>query len=920
MDAAGYLKTVDTAVASNTKLEQSSLGVGEAMQISANKSVNASLRATEALKAQVAGYRQLAASAQESAVVRERAALLANRAEGRLNSQLGLTATLAGTSRGAQTAEKDLGKFTRGALAGSGAAVGLGRSLAFASGGFLAVAVGASFIKDAILGAERLARAQDSLDVAIEKTGGNVGKLGPLYAATAKRAQQFGIDQADATTSLARATVLTGDAGKAQRAYQEALLISKATGKDFNAVLIATSKGQEGVTTSLKRYGILIATGTPGQEQYQQVFARFAGQARANTTEGEKFTAALHNTEAIIGTALLPTFERLTTDVTDWLTKMSESGRLQRDVNEAVGIGGTVFHDLGDAVKVVDKVTGSFANTLKFLFAVFLGREIFKAVLAVDKLAASWFGVADAATAASTAESGAIGLATGAGAAGGAAAGRGGGGLPFIIPAGSSKVVQNVGKFTGAEEAAGAAAGARLGGLAFAGAAIFGASADQFPGPAKVRFVTRQNGQVFAVYTYRGKTYSKQVFSIPGPPVITPGLRNIGRGGSVAPSFLPTFPGTTVGGRGARSGAAPFGSATPLAVYASYTQTITEQLAVAQAALTKTTKDDVEAAKRIIARIKRLIANGHLEGTSLVQALQDEAAQQGVLNNARQQAAQQAAKIAAAKQAAASSYTTPIDLQLAEARSQLTKSTGDDIAVEKQILAAAKAAIASGKKNKQGQLAALQVELQAQQALQSLGTQNATTFTQPLKLQLALAKAQATGGDQTKILLREKAALERALKSSKGNIEKQIDIYNQITAINQQLGADANAAFGQYRQASLAAETAGLGLTKTQRKALEARLSQRGPGGTTPGSGVGAGGFIIGPDGRPIQVHHHRRPHHGQNQGGTDGGSRKLQATFNIRIYLDGRDVTRSVTIRQQKTRDRNPGQRRGPHAGKQTA
>jgi hypothetical protein len=97
-------------------------------------------------------------------------------------------------------------------------------------------------------------------------------------------------------------------------------------------------------------------------------------------------------------------------------------------------------------------------------------------------------------------------------------------------------------------------------------------------------------------------------------------------------------------------------------------------------------------------------------------------------------------------------------------------------------------------------------------------------------------------------------------------------------------------------------------------------LSQRGPGGTTPGSGVGAGGFIIGPDGRPIQVHAHRRPSHGQDTRGGDGAPRKLQATFNIRVYLDGRDVTRSVTIRQQKTRDSNPAQRRGPHAGRATA
>ena len=40
------------------------------------------------------------------------------------------------------------------------------------------------------------------------------------------------------------------------RAYEEALLISKATGQNFNAVLTATAKGQDGITTSLRRYGM----------------------------------------------------------------------------------------------------------------------------------------------------------------------------------------------------------------------------------------------------------------------------------------------------------------------------------------------------------------------------------------------------------------------------------------------------------------------------------------------------------------------------------------------------------------------------------------------------------------------------------------------------------------------------------------
>jgi hypothetical protein len=891
MDAAGYLATVDTAVASNTKLEKSSLGVGEAMQVSATKSVQASLKATESIQAQVVAYRELAASAEQSAAVRERAALLANRAEARLNSQLGLAATLVGTSKAAQTSERDLGKFTRGALAGSGAAVGLGRSLAFASGGFLAVAVGASLIKDSILGAESLAKAQDSLSVAIEKTGGNVKRLGPQYAETAKNAQQFGIDQADATTELARATVLTGDAGKAQRAYAEALVISKATGKDFNAVLTATAKGQEGVTTSLKRYGILIATGTPGQKQYQDVFARFAGQAAANTTQGEKFSAALHNTEAIIGTGLLPTFTRLTTELTAWLDKMNRTGRLQRDVNEAVTIGGHVFHALGDVIGTVDRVTGGFENTLKAIAALKFASLVTGWIGALGRLATEWGVVKTSAVEAEAAQ-----VAGASGGAAGAAGGRGGGlfgllagGAATRATLGRSGVAQRVGKFTGPTTAA-ESTGLARGLLTAAGlaAGVFGTSQDAFPATAKV--VTHKDGSRWVQYISNGVVFFTRPIPSIGPPIITPGVR---AGNFVSPfsPVLPGVPGAFESRSASQKQTGPFGAATPIAVYSKYAQTITEQLSVAQAALTKTTTDDVAAARSIIARIRRLIAGGHLEGAALVQALQDEATQQGVLDNARATAAAQAAKIAAAKKAAASSYTTPIDLQLSEARAQLTKTSTDDIAVERRILAAAKAAVASGSKNKQGQLAALQVELQAQQALAGLQTQNATNYTLPARLSLALAKEQALGTAQTKTLLAMKAALEKALKASKGNIQKQIDIYNQITSINQQLGQGINSIFGDFKVQSTQRLTSGLGLTPAQRAALRARLSQLGPGGTVPARGVGAAGYEINPDtGRPIHIHTH--------------------------VNIDGKRVADNTTKHQQRRRSRNSSQRRGPVAG----
>ena len=204
----------------------------------------------------------------------------------------------------------------------------------------LAVAFEAGkFLKGAIDSAEQLKKAQDSLAVSIQHTGGNMAKLKPQYDATAKAAAQYGVNVVDATTGLARATLLTGSATGAQRAYREALVISKATGKDFNAVLTATSKAQEGSTGSLGRYGILlpkittaqtalkaanknatvaqlahakaIDTATAATKAQVQIMQRFGGQAAANTNASDKLRANFENLQTTIGTKLLPVFNKI---------------------------------------------------------------------------------------------------------------------------------------------------------------------------------------------------------------------------------------------------------------------------------------------------------------------------------------------------------------------------------------------------------------------------------------------------------------------------------------------------------------------------------------------------------------------------------------------------------------------------------
>lgn len=211
------------------------------------------------------------------------------------------------------------------------ARTGLSMVKAFAPA--IAAFAAADFAKGAIEGAEHLKLAQESLTAAIEHTGGNAAKLMAQYTATAKAAAQFGITQTDATRGLAKATLLTGNAAAAQRAYEEALVISKATGKDFNTVLVATSKGQEGITTSLRRYGVLVDSTASGQEQFNTVMARFGGQAEANTSASDKLRASFSNLQTNLGTLLLPTFNKIVEAINrfvQWLQSPQVSAAIHR--------------------------------------------------------------------------------------------------------------------------------------------------------------------------------------------------------------------------------------------------------------------------------------------------------------------------------------------------------------------------------------------------------------------------------------------------------------------------------------------------------------------------------------------------------------------------------------------------------------
>ena len=748
-DATSYFKTSEAVVAANTKVGQSALAMGADFTKSAEAQIAAGTKSIQVQRAMVAELTAAKAKAIAGSDEQIAATVALERAQARLNRTMGISELAAGgVGKGAQTAERDLNKMTRGVLAGSGALGGLGRSLAFSSTGFIAASLAAGGLVSSIKDAEDLSKAQASLNIAIGHTGGDLSTLGPQYEKTAKAAAQFGINEVEATTGLARATVLTGDAAAAQRAYQEALVISKATGKDFNSVLIATSKGQEGITTSLRRYGILVDSTSSGTEQFTQVMKRFGGQAAANTTATEKLHAAFTNALTTIGDQLLPTFERLSGALADWLTKMNESGKLQKDV--AAGM--TTIHDVAaplvgtmhDLAGAIGDVTGAWRDLKKIQSE---------------------------------------------GGIGGFLAGNVVSGIPNLIGQG----LQNI---------------------------------------------TPLHAVTSFINSFR---------SAPTPPVPQPTIAQPG--------------GSRFGSPGLGAG---FGTQPLKEFWKQFTKTFGQQMAEAQAALTKGSADDVAAAKQEISRIKLMISRGQLHGPALFGALQAEASDLNTIWSAEAAAAQkQAADAAAAKAkiiARIQNAIDPINLQIAFAKADALG--GNTTAVLRRQLAAAykglAQALANG--NKQLILQAYQQIKSIKDAIKSALSTATATFTVPAKLALDIARDQALGKGITDDLKEERRALYKWIASHRKNIQGVTDAYNQIAAINSQLNSDVVNAYGMFKKASVKALTENLGLTADQRRRLKQRLSQRGPGGTTPGDGTGAAGYVIDPNtGRPVHRGHHSR-------------------------------------------------------------
>ncbi len=340
--------------------------LGLTAEQSARKQVEAATRRDARLRSEIVAYRQIASAAARGSREQVVAANAAVAAEQRLARSLGVTSAEARMhARSVAGAEREVSRFGRGALAGSGLVRGLGRSLAFASGGFIAFAGLSELIRGSIDAATEAAATERQLGAQFRAAGQDVDEYrGRIKEAALATSQLSGFTEDDLTRSFTTAFRASGNVDTGLTIMRVAADAARGSHKDLTAVTLGLTRAWGGAATSLRRLGILIPKNVTGMDAITFVARKFAGQALAGTTAQQRFAAAIHNTEISIGAGFYPQLTRVLNKGTEWLSQQHNQEAIQRDVTSAVKTGTAVVQGFGEALGVARDVLEPFVAAL----------------------------------------------------------------------------------------------------------------------------------------------------------------------------------------------------------------------------------------------------------------------------------------------------------------------------------------------------------------------------------------------------------------------------------------------------------------------------------------------------------------------------------------------------------------------------
>lgn len=300
------------------------------------------------------------------------------------------------SSQSAQQFDKSLAHAARGAIAGSGAFEHLGRTLAFASGGFVAFAGVTRFLTDSIDAARNAAAGQRQLAAQMKASGQSFKASREEIEKAGLAVGKFGFTTEDSAAALTVLERATGNISRAINLQGTVANLARAKNISLAAAANVVAKVFGGQTTALRRAVPGLSKTAQGMDLIRDAARKLSGQAAAGTTAVDRFHATLHDTQVIIGTALLPVLNSLLDRVGKWLQRMNESGQLQRDVNSVVKTGTAVLQGMKTAVtpliaafKALGSAVGGTKNEVELLVAAFAAFKISNALRGLNLIGSS---------------------------------------------------------------------------------------------------------------------------------------------------------------------------------------------------------------------------------------------------------------------------------------------------------------------------------------------------------------------------------------------------------------------------------------------------------------------------------------------------------------------------------------------------
>lgn len=358
----GSIAAADSMKVAGAAAGQLSADMGK-VAVAAERSVKvqvaAELKRTARLREEIVLFNQMGAAAKRGSQEQILASNLSGRAQHQLSTSLGLSAKESERLRRSSGASnKEINRGFRGALAGSGAFRALGRSLAFASGGFLIFASAAAFVRNSIDAARDWIKTQRSLSAQFRASGQDLRTYDAEIETNVQHVSRLGgFTKAELTQAFVIAYRQAGNVTNALRIMGDAATVARGRNLPLFTSVLGLTKAWGGQTTALRRLGILVPTHAKGLRALEFVENKFRGQLTANTTAAERFHASLYNMEEAAGGVLLPTINKVQARLAAWLGTTKNQIFVQKQFKQILG-------GVGAVVGVTAKVVGTLSNAV----------------------------------------------------------------------------------------------------------------------------------------------------------------------------------------------------------------------------------------------------------------------------------------------------------------------------------------------------------------------------------------------------------------------------------------------------------------------------------------------------------------------------------------------------------------------------